>query len=315
MFERVLYGKAGLAEASEGPEFLNQLIGNDKSQMRLDEGLARPQAIAVHQGRVFVANALGSAINVFDLPQRTFYKIGDLGEEGAGALRQPVGLSVSRSGHLFVADAAANAIVVFDPSGRFVRRIGGPAWFARLVNVTADPAEDRVYALDSGAAVARVRVFNALDGAHLFDFGSAGDGPGQFDVPIDLAVGAQGLLYVVDSGNSRVQVFDLQGRYVSTFGSAGRQPGQFARPREVATDAQGNVYVVDSTFANVQVFSAQGHFLFFVGARDQTEAQAHYLIPTGIAIDADGRLYVADQWYGKIEVFRPLGNRDNIAPE
>lgn len=307
VFERALYGHADLVATPKSAEFLTMLIGK---QVSMNEGLAKPQAIAVHHGRVFVANALDSAISVFDLPQRNFYKIG---AEGAGALRKPVGLSVDRSGHLFVADAVANAILVFDPGGRFVRRIGGPKWFARLSNVTADPATDRIYAIDSGDAGQRVRVFNSLDGAHLFDFGSYGDGPGQFNLPYDLAVGAQGRLYVVDNGNFRVQIFDPKGNYVNSFGSAGKQPGQFARPKEIATDAQGNVYVVDSSFANFQVFSSQGNFLFFVGTRDQTDAQAHYLIPSGIAIDADGRLYVVDQWYGKIEIFRPLNNRDNIA--
>ncbi len=310
-FERALYGRADLVAPNQGTDFLSLLAGKNKGQENMGEGLARPQAIAVQRGRVFVANAMDPSVSVFDLPRRNFYKVG---EQGAGALRMPVGLSVNRAGDLFVADALANAILVFDSQGNFLRRIGGPRWFSHLSNVTADPNADRVYAIDSGEAGHRVRVFNSRDGAHLFDFGKYGDGPGEFNLPYDLAVGPQGQLNVVDSGNFRVQIFDHEGHYLSSFGTAGKQPGQFARPKEIAADAQGNLYVVDASFANFQVFSAQGVFLFFVGTRSQTDAPANYLMPSGIDIDTDGRLYLVDQWYGKIEVFRPLHNRANAAP-
>lgn len=306
-YERTLYGASDLVVVkAKGSGWLALLTGEQKGQNDIDEGLAKPQALAVHQDHVYVANLLDSSVSVFDIPQRKFYKIG---AESPGVLQMPVGLSIDRDGNLFVADATANAILVFDREGKYLRSIGSPKWFSHLTNVTADPKDNRVYAIDAGDAGHRVRVFDALDGRHLFDFGSRGHGPGEFNIPYDLAVGRDGRLNVVDSGNFRVQIFDHDGKYLRSFGSAGKQPGQFSRPKEIAADADGNLYVVDSVFGNFQIFDPDGAFLFFIGTKGEDGATAKYMLPSGIDIDEDGKVYVVDQWYGKIDIFRPLRSK------
>lgn len=302
-FERSLYGSKDLVGKVQESGFLTLLAGKKYGESQNGEGMARPQALAVHDGRVFVANAIDNAISVFDIPHHRFYRIGD---QGSGVLQRPVGLSADRDGKLFVADAATNTILVFEPDGKYLRTIGSRAWFAHLTNVTVDPTRNQVYAIDAGEAEQRVRVFDALNGRHLFDFGKRGDGPGEFNQPCDLAVGRDGTLNVVDSGNFRVQIFDRDGRFLRSFGRAGKQPGQFARPKEIAADASGNLYVVDGAFGNFQVFDPDGAFLFSVGTRGDDGGTAQYMLPTGIDIDRDGRIYFVDQWYGKIDIFRPL---------
>jgi len=307
VFERALYGRNDLMP-NPNTGFMTFLTGKSRGQETLAEGLARPQAIAVHQGRVFVANAMDAAISVFDLNQRRFYKVGD---QTTGALRAPVGLSVNRAGELFVADAAAQAVLVYDTTGRYVRRIGGPRWFTHLTNVTVEAKTKRVYALDQDDARQQVRVFDGLDGTHLFDFGAPGNGPGQLDQPVGLALGLQGQVLVVDGGNLRVQVFDADGHFIRSIGRPGKQPGEFARPKEIAVDAQSQVYVADSALGTVQVFTSQGDYLYAIGTRSQSDAPGHYLISGGLAVDTDGRLVVADQWFGKLEVFRPVRSHAN----
>jgi DNA-binding beta-propeller fold protein YncE len=301
--ERTLYGRGDLVAKTKEPALLTWLTGKKVGQGDAGEGMARPQALAVHHGRVFIANSLDRPVSVFDIPRKQFYKIG---EEGRGVLQMPAGLSADRAGNLFVADAGANTILAFDEAGKYLRSIGGPPWFSHLTNVTADPKDDRIYAIDAGDAGHRVRVFDARDGRHLFDFGARGHGPGEFNIPYDLAVGKDGRLNVVDSGNFRVQIFDHDGKYLRSFGGAGKQPGQFARPKEIAADADGNLYVVDGTFGNVQIFDPDGAFLFFVGAHGEDGGAGKYMLPTGIDIDKDGRIYIVDQWYGKIDIFLPL---------
>lgn len=322
IYERSLYGSSDLVAQAKEPGLLNLLVGKKDGQENIGEGMARPQALAVHHGRVFVANLLDRPISVFDIPNKKFFKIG---ENSPGVLQSPSGLSSDRAGNLFVADSKANAILVFGKDGNYLRRIGGPQWFSRLTNVTADPKGDRVYAIDVGEAGHRVRVFDAFDGRHLFDFGTRGHGPGEFNIPYDLAVGKDGRLNVVDSGNFRVQIFDHDGKYLKSFGTAGKQPGQFARPKEIAADADGNLYVVDGMFCNFQIFDADGKFLFFVGTHGEEGGDVKYMMPSGIDIDEDGRIYFVDQWYGKIDIFRPLrvkigkenppGNRAKLSVE
>lgn len=301
-YERSLYGSGDVVREDENSRLRQLLTGEGPKS---SEGLRKPYAVAVFQGRVFVSDSAQRFVNAFDFPNGRFYRIGD---EGPGALGKPAGMDVDRVGNLYVADSTTKAVVVFDKNGRFLRKIGGAKWFERLVSVTVDPQGERMYLVDIGGVRStqhRVRVFDPVNGRHLFDFGSRGSGPGELNFPYDLAVGKEGRLYVVDAGNFRVQVFDRDGKYLKSFGSAGKQPGNFARPKEIAADAEGNVYVVDAAFGNFQIFNAEGELLLAVGEQSERDVPGRFKLPSGICVDEDGRVYFVDQWFRKVEIFRP----------
>lgn len=303
VFERTIRSSADVLPEEEGGELRRMVTG----ETTRGEPLAKPYAIAVARGRIHVSDTVSRYVRLFDVPAGKQYRIGD--EEGPGQLAKPVGLDVDGAGRLYVADISAKSIVVYDAERRFLRRIGGEKWFSRLSSVTVDPAGQRVYAVDIGGVSSdqhRVRVFDATNGQHLHDIGSRGSGPGQFNLPRDVAIGLDGRLYVVDGGNFRVVIFDADGRYRSSFGSVGKQYGQFARPKEVAADRDGNVYVVDAAFGNFQIFNPDGELLLFVGDRSERDGPGKYMLPSGIAVDEDGRVYMVDQWFRKIDVYRPV---------
>ncbi len=302
IYERTIRSSGDVLPAEAADGFRRLVTGESAS----GEGLSKPYAVAVHRGRIFVSDTVARHVTLFDVPQSKQFKIGD--EEGNGQLIKPIGLDVDAAGNLYVADIGAKAVMVYGPDRKFLRRIGGEKWFSRLSSVTVDPSGSRVYAVDLGGVSSelhRVRVFDAVSGTHLMDIGRRGSGPGEFNLPRDLAIGKDGRLYVVDGGNFRVVVFDRDGLYLQSFGSVGKQYGQFARPKEIAIDREGNVYVVDAAFGNFQIFSADGDLLLFVGDRSERDAPAKYMLPSGIAVDEDGRVYVVDQWFRKIDIFRP----------
>lgn len=300
-FERAIYSSADVIPDDRTSELRRAVTG----ETRMGQGLAKPYAVAVTRGRIYVSDTVQRFVQVFDVPGGTSYRIGD--DEGPGTLAKPIGLDVDAAGNLYVADVSQRAVLIYDGQGKFLRKIGEKQ-FERLTSVTVDPEGTKIYAVDIGGVSSehhRVRVFDARDGKHLMDIGTRGTGPGQFNLPRDLAIGKEGRLYVVDGGNFRVVVFDRNGRYLQTFGSVGRQPGQFARPKEIAVDLEGNVYVADTAFGNFQIFNADGDLLMFVGSRSERDGPAKYMLPSGIAVDEDGRVYMVDQWFRKIEVYRP----------
>jgi sugar lactone lactonase YvrE len=96
-----------------------------------------------------------------------------------------------------------------------------------------------------------------------------GDTP-LFDGPMGVAVGRDGRIYVTDSGNNRVSVFDLQGRFLFSFGEFGAvktiegvkpsyEPGRLNYPVGIDTDAAGNVYVASFYNDSIEVFDADGN--------------------------------------------------------
>lgn len=300
-YEWTLYTSADVIPEERESQLRRMLTGEARSGV----GLTKPYAVAVHQGRIFLSDSVDRFVRVFDISQGKHFRIGD---DGAGQLKKPLGLDVDRAGTLYVADATARAVMVYDRDGKFLRKIGGEKLFDRLSSVTVDPRGERLFAVDIGGVSSenhRVRVFDARSGTHLFDIGKRGKESGEFNLPRDLAVGRDGLLYVVDGGNFRVQVFDANGKYMHSFGGVGKQFGNFARPKEIAADRDGNVYVVDTAFGNFQVFSPEGDLLMFIGERSEQDGPAKYMLPSGIYVDEDGRVYLVDQWFRKVDIFRP----------
>ncbi len=143
-------------------------------------------------------------------------------------------------------------------------------------------------------------------------WGSNGAGNGQFVTPRNLAVGPDGSIYVADSGNHRIQVFDQNGNFILTWGSPGAEPGQLNEPWGVAVAQDGTVYVADTWNHRIQAFSSTGQFLRTFGsfANVQYDAQAEpgkFWGPRGIAIDAAGNLYVTDTGNKRVQKFSPNG--------
>ena len=81
---------------------------------------------------------------------------------------------------------------------------------------------------------------------------SPGAEPGQLNYPYDLAFGKDGLLYVVEYGNHRVQKFTAEGRSLGTWGGPGRVPGQLHDPWALAVDSKGLVHIVDTENHRIQ---------------------------------------------------------------
>jgi sugar lactone lactonase YvrE len=96
---------------------------------------------------------------------------------------------------------------------------------------------------------------------------------GQFNNPTHIAVGVDGSVYISDTGNHRIQVFDATGHLVSAWGSRGDGDGQFNTPLGVAVTTDGTVFVVDSGNHRVQRFSAEGAFLGKWGSLGKGQGQ------------------------------------------
>jgi sugar lactone lactonase YvrE len=144
-------------------------------------------------------------------------------------------------------------------------------------------------------------------------WGNNGSGDGQLNAPRNLAVGPDGSIYVADSGNHRVEVFDADGNYLMQWGSEGAGPGQLSEPWGIAVANDGRVYVADTWNHRVQVFGPTGDYVGAFGefANVQTgDPQAEpgkFWGPRDIAIDPEGNVYVTDTGNKRVQKFTADG--------
>src|SRR5262245_37272612 len=102
--------------------------------------------------------------------------------------------------------------------------------------------------------------------AHVLTWGSLGTGPGQFNLPTDIAVASNGDVYVVDGDNHRIQKFDALGNFQFAWGVFGPDDGEFKYPTGICIDSVGNVFVGDTDNNRIQKFTAAGTFLAAYGS-------------------------------------------------
>lgn len=130
-------------------------------------------------------------------------------------------------------------------------------------------------------------------------WGSLGAGPGEFNEPRDIAADAIGHLYVADTGNRRVQVFDREGQFIASW-QGGEE--KFVEPLALVVDSRGDLYVLDSDPGWIYRFAADGTPLGrFAGP------EARFFHPRGLAIDKADRLYVADTGGCRVVLYNTAG--------
>ena len=136
-------------------------------------------------------------------------------------------------------------------------------------------------------------------------------GQGQLQRPRNVAVASDGTIFVADSGNHRIAVFDGDGNLVNSFGSEGPEPGQFQEPWGLAVDDQF-VYVADTWNNRVQVFDYNGELVNLFGQSGSPGSPAdgggQFYGPRSIVLTADNRILVTDTGNHRIQVFDNTGN-------
>lgn len=145
----------------------------------------------------------------------------------------------------------------FDPDGNFVDAWGGtgrePGSFVRPQSLVLSDDGQTLWIAD--ACNHRIQVFDVSGKPTLRAiWGGEGQQPGQLYYPYDLAFDSQGMLYVCEYGNQRVQRFTPSGESLGILGRPGHEEGEFYQPWGVVLDSQGRLFVLDSNNHRVQRF-------------------------------------------------------------
>jgi streptogramin lyase len=148
---------------------------------------------------------------------------------GKGLYTMPHAIRIDPSGNVWTTDAASSMVYKFAPDGTKLMEIsvgGQPTPCRNNFCGTTDIAfaSDGHLLISDGYANARILEYTA-DGKKVREWGSAGTGPGQFRLPHSIQIGRDGVIYVADRENARVQRFDREGRYLGEWAQYGKTFG------------------------------------------------------------------------------------------
>ncbi|OGR07583.1 MAG: hypothetical protein A2511_09240 [Deltaproteobacteria bacterium RIFOXYD12_FULL_50_9] len=162
---------------------------------------------------------------------------------------------------LYAIDRETKNILLFK-DGETVGTLTVPA---STINALAVDATGSLWAVDSN----NKRLLK-LDrqGKILLTVGSSGSGAGNFSKPTDIAISSDGLIYVTDRGNRRVQTFNAEGVFMNAF-STGKDGLPLDSPIAISVSPDNTVYVLDKGSKLITAFSASGQVLLAFGGKEK----------------------------------------------
>ena len=267
-------------------------------------GVTRPTGVAVSADgeRIYVTQTEADpAVLVFDGKGNRLTTL--QAPPNSGSDHVPVYVAINPlTGDLYVSDRPAASVYVYSRDGDYLRTFETPVnlhgWqpLGLAFNATGD-----LFVTDVSGPFNRVHQF-APDGALVRSIGE----PGQFSFPNGIAVDAAGNLYVADSNNGRLVVFDASGRQRAVV-RRGPGAGDLGMPRGTTVDDLGRLYVVDTSGQVVKVYHALSvaddppAYIGQFGTEGVDDGAFHY--PNGVAADARARIYVADWDNNRVQVW------------
>ena len=230
---------------------------------------------------------------------------------GEGLFRRAHGVQMGPDDSIYLTDDGDHTVRKCTLGGRVLLTIGipdAPAPFMsgepfRRCTHTALSPENEIYVSD-GYGNARVHKY-AQDGRRLLSWGEPGAGPGQFNLPHNIACDGDGWVYVADRENHRIQVFDRNGRFEAQWHNLHRPSGMYMPPGKCPLCYVGEIgpYYEFSRGApnlgpRLTILSNQGDVI----ARIATEpavgtGPGQFLSPHGSAVDSRGDSYVGEVSY------------------
>jgi DNA-binding beta-propeller fold protein YncE len=242
--------------------------------------LPNPYQPGVHWGQLPAGRRWGSTASIVSAPDGTIWVTDRCGVSGSGG--------TTCGG----ANATVDPVFQFDTSGKLLKS-WGKGMFVSPHKLTIDK-DGNLWMADNGGH----QIFKLTqDGNVLMTLGKkgvAGAGNDEFDAPTEVAVGANGDLFIADGhtgggtgvGNARIVKYNKDGKFLKTWGRKGMGPSEFDVPHTLALDSRGRVFVGDRQNNRIQVFDQEGKFIaqWFQFGR-----------PSGIYIDVKtDTIYVAD---------------------
>jgi DNA-binding beta-propeller fold protein YncE len=295
-FVGVFSSEADLA-TSKGNQFIKTVLGEDWQQ-----NLSRPTSVTTMDANTVLVTEWGSGeIKVFDFSQK---KTGNLFKRQFSLFENPVDIAIDDEDNILVADQKKGVITVFDSNLESIALIGRNFKFEKLEKIALDSATQTIYASDS--VLNKVFAFDR-SGQLLFEIGGGENSEAKLNSPHGLAVNREGNLYITDTGNSKIKIFDSAGNFLKNFNiKQNKGDSIIKKPWDLAFDSQEKLHIIDQGSAALITFAQNGELLFATMAKEPTNHSMGLRRPNDIHIDSKDRIIITDDLNNRFSVWQVL---------
>lgn len=141
-------------------------------------------------------------------------------------------------------------------------------------------------------------------------FGGRGSEPGKLSNPQAIAISKEKDVYVVDTGNHRIQLFKLSGEFIRSIGGFGFKDDQFDSPRDIWLDSIIDIYVADYNNRRVQRYDRNMNFLNSFYSNEAEDADFQFAEVASCVVSSQNDLFILDHDEYKIVKFKRDGTAE-----
>ncbi len=282
---------------SNGSQFMEAVFGES-----WQENLSRPTSVATIEDNTVLVTEWGSGdIKVFDFSQK---KTGNLFKSQFSLFENPVDIAIDDENNILVADQKKGVITVFDRNLESIALMDGNIEFEKLEKIAIDSVTQTIYASDS--VLNKVFAFDR-NGQLLFEIGAGENSEDKLKSPHGLAINREGNLYIADTGNSKIKIFDNAGNFLKIFNfKQDKDDSVLKKPWDLAFDSQGKLHIIDQGSAALVTFDQNGELLFATMAKEPTNHSMGLYRPNDIHIDSKDRIIITDDLNNRFSVWQVL---------
>lgn len=272
---------------SGGKPTLSSYIQGD-----MNSPLDKPMDVTKIGQFMYVTDTNHKQVQVFDSTGTSVFKFGKQGN-GEGQFQFPYGIAGDKNENVYVADLYNDRISIFDSKGKFLKYFtdenkkpdflkapGGLRIYGDKLWVT-DIKQGKAFEYD-------------LNGKKLMELSTATAKDDTLNAPNAIAVDSDNNIYVSDTGNQRLVVYDKKGKFLRIINGSlnGKGDSKFVNPRGIGVEPNGTLLMVDNMTHYVYGFDKNGKQVFQFGGIGADKDQ--FYLPNGLFVDDKGEILITD---------------------
>jgi DNA-binding beta-propeller fold protein YncE len=286
-----------VASAVKGgqPTLSSYIVGD------MNNPLDKPMDVTKVGQWIYVTDTNHQQVQVFDKSGALVFKFGKKGT-GQGQFQFPYGITSDKNGNIYVADLYNNRISIFDEKGKFLKYFTDENKKADFLKT---PAGLRIF--NNHLWVTDIKlgtVFEySLDGKKLRAISTASTKDDTLNAPNAVALDSDQNIYVSDTGNQRLVVYDKNGKFIRIINGStdGKGDSKFVNPRGIGVEPDGTLLMVDNMTHYVYGFNKKGKQVFQFGGLGSDKDQ--FYLPNGLFVDNSGEVLITDTVNRRVAVY------------